>query len=130
VSSELKTGALLAAVLAVAGIALALTSGDDEDAAGARMTLERSVSPTGIGEVLVTVAGEAEVAPRAKAVALRCMDRRDRPVTAARYPWPLQKDAQDPRPHIHQPASPSELDRIGRCRIGTRPPLTATLPLR
>jgi hypothetical protein len=126
----LKATAVLAAVLAVAGIALALTSGDDEDAAGARMTLERSVSPTGRGEVLVTVTGDADVPPRAKAVALRCLDRRDRPVTAARYPWPLQKDDQEPQPHIHQPAAPSELERIERCRIGTRPSLTAKLPLR
>lgn len=129
-STELKAGALLAAVLAVAGIALALTSGGDDEDAGARMTLERSVSPTGLGEVLVTVSGEAEVAPDVKAVALRCLDRRDRPVTSARYPWPLQKDGQEPQPHIHQAASPSELDRIERCRIGTRPPLTAALPLR
>jgi len=126
----LKATAVLAALMAVAGIVLALTAGGDDDAGGGRMTLERNVSPSGRGEVLVSVTGEADVAPNVKEVALRCLDRRDRPVTAARYPWPLQKDAADPQPHIHQAASPSELDRIERCRIGTRPPLAATLPLR
>lgn len=121
---------MLAALLAVAGVALALTSGDDKDSQGARMTLERSVSPTGLGEVLGTVTGKAEVGPRATDVTLRCLDRRGRPVTAARYPWPLQKDGPEPVPHIHQPASARELDRIERCRLGTQPPLTAIMPLR
>ncbi len=129
-SSELKAGALLAAVLALAGIALALTAGDDEDAGGARMTLERSVGTTGLGEVLVTVTGDAAVSRGAKDVMLTCVDARDEQVTSARHPWPLERDGPDPQPHIHQPVAPSELDRIERCRIGTRPPLTATLPLR
>ncbi len=129
-TSELKAGAVLAALLAVAGIALALAAGGDEDPKGARMTLENSVSPTGLGEVLGTVTGDAEVAPGATNVTFRCLDRRGRPVTAARHPWPLQKDGPDPAPHIHQPASPRELKRIERCRLGTQPPLTAIMPLR
>ena len=129
-TSELKAGAVLAALLAVAGIALALTSGGDEDPEGARMTLERGLSPTGLGEVLVTVTGKAEVAPRATNVTFRCLDRRGRQVTAARHAWPLQRDGPDPVPHIHQPASSRELERIERCRLGTQPPLTAIMPLR
>ena len=73
------------------------------------MKLEQSVGPTGLGEVLVTVTGKAEVAPGATNVTFRCLDRRGRLVTAARHPWPLQKDGPDPAPHIHQPASAREL---------------------
>ena len=94
------------------------------------MTLERSVSPTGLGEVLVTVTGDPAAAPGAKDVTLTCLDARDETVTSARHPWPLEEDGPEPQPHIHQAAAPSELDRIERCRLGTRPPLTATLPLR
>ena len=129
-TDELKAGAVLAALLGVMGIALALASGGDEDPEGARMTLERGLSPTGLGEVLVTVTGKAEAAPRATDVKFRCLDRRGRQVTAGRHPWPLQKDGQEPVPHIHQPASSRELGQIVSCRLGTRPPLTAAMPLR
>ena len=128
-STELKAGAVLAALLAVAGIALALTSGGGESGEGARMTLERSVSPTGLGEVLVTVTGNAEVAGGATSVKLPAGPL-GRVVTSARHPWPLQVDGPDPAPHIHQPASGRELGRIERCASARRPPLTATLPLR
>ena len=129
-TQEWKAAAALAVLLAVAGIVLALASGGDEDSKSARMTLENSVSPTGLGEVLVTVTGDAEAAPGATNVTFRCLDRRGRLVTAARHPWPLEKDGQDPAPHIHQPTSARELKRIERCRLGTQPPLTAIMPLR
>ena len=130
-TSELKAGAVLAAFLVVTGIGLALASGGEkEDPEGARMTLQRSVSPTRLGEVLVSVSGKAELEPGATDVTLRCEDQHGRLVTAARHSWPLEKDGQDPVPHIHQPASPRELEQIVRCRLGTRPQLTAALPLR
>lgn len=127
---ELKAGAVLALLLVGVGAALALTRGGDGGGERARMVLERGVSPTGLDEVLVTVTGDAQVAPGATAVALACVDDRGRPVTTGRYPWPLQTDGEDPQPHIHQPASRQELGRIERCRLGTRPALTAPLPLR
>ena len=130
-NTDLKAGAVLAALLLVAAVALTLTAGGDDEPAGrGRMTVERSVSPTGLGEVQVTVTGDAAAPAGAKEVTLTCVDVRDEPVTTARHPWPLQKDEVEPQPHLHQAAAPSELDRIERCRLDTRPPLTAILPLR
>ena len=129
-STELKAGAALAALLLVAGVALALTAGDGKSGEGPRMTLERGTSPTGLGEVLVTVTGDAEVAGGATSVKLTCRDRSGRVVTSGRHEWPLQVDGPDPQPHIHQPVSGRELGRIERCVLGTRPAITATLPLR
>ena len=74
--------------------------------------------------------GDAAPPSGAGSVALICLDRRGRSVTAGSYRWPLQTDGADPGSHIHQPVSGRELSRIAECRLGTRPPLTAGLPLR
>jgi len=130
VSRELRYVAALAALLAVAGVALALTAGGDDEKAAAGLTVERGVGPTGLPELLATVTGDAAPPSGARSVTLTCLDHRGGTVTAGRYRWPLETDGPDPGSHIHQPTSGPELARIARCRLGTRPPLTARLSLR
>ena len=94
------------------------------------MTLERGVSPTGLGEVLVTVTGDAEVAGGATSVKLTCRDARDgwspRLATRGR----CRRTARTLNPTSTSRRRRRELGRIERCVLGTRPAMAATLPLR
>jgi len=127
---DLRHVAALAAGLMVALTLSACGGGKDEGPEPARMTVKQAAGPSGLPELLVTVTGDARPGTKAGAVALVCMDGRGDIVTAGRYPWPLQTDGPGPGSHIHQPASSRELRRVARCKLDTRPPLTARPVLR
>ena len=94
------------------------------------MTLERGTSPTGLGEVLVTVTGEPAVARGATTVNLTCRTARGRPVTVG----PPRVAPGKGRPRARTPHPPACVgpragpDRALRARHP--PAMTATLPLR
>lgn len=121
-------GAVAAAALA--GVALALTTGgsEDEDAAGrtprivrAQLVIEQFPRPdTGARELLVSLSqpelNTLAVTGGERAVLLRCVDRDGAQALRRPVEWPLLEETGYP-PHTHQPVDRRVLGRIRACRM-------------
>ena len=125
---KLITLAVLLAVLGAGSLALVLL-GDDGDAAGdvRAIEVEQFTTPEGLMEILVTVSDEVnvpETAGGATTVSFECLDSEDEVVLQSQQTWPLSSDGTPPAAHVHQPASPTELRQVAKCRF---PDLTPRL---
>lgn len=120
-------------VLLLAGTALIALLGGDGEGATEGMTAEQAPTPEGGVELLITVSDELnvpETVDGAETVELVCTDGSGANVIQVRQGWPLERDGDPPAPHIHQPASPQELQTINRCELlGTDPPLSGKMGL-
>jgi len=126
------TFAVLLALL-VAGSALVAVSSGGDDAGSGTITVEQAPTSDGGVELLVTVSDELNVPDTvdgAATVELVCVNDAGASVIQARHSWPLERDGDPPAPHVHQPASPQELQTIDECELrGTDPPLSGKLGL-
>jgi hypothetical protein len=120
------------AMLIVALPALPAWSGcqdSDDDKDEATLAVEPARDPSsGADELLVSVQGSAAEDPGAAssggAVGLECLDAAGKTTVAARHPWPFEDEPGYPLPHVHQPASPRQIEATVRCRLtGTRFPI-------
>ncbi len=111
-------------------VALAGTSGGDDTG---ELTLERYTVPGGAPELLVSVDRDVNVPATAggTTVGLVCDDGRGARVLHSQVEWPFIEEEGFPRPHVHQAASDTELNRIATCRLtGTSIELEGRLGLR
>ncbi|HVE68308.1 MAG TPA: hypothetical protein VNB64_06985 [Solirubrobacteraceae bacterium] len=105
-------------------LALGGCSGGGETDPG-RLIVERATATDGRAELLVSVDGLAARQPDlvtpARRVGLLCTDGSARTTVAGRHPWPFLAEPGFDRPHVHQPATPRQIERTARCRLtGTR----------
>lgn len=111
-------------------VALAGGSGGDETG---ELKLERYTVPGGAPELLVSIDPEVNepATARGETVGLECEDGRGARVLRAEVEWPFIEEEGFPLPHIHQPATDRELNRIATCRLtGTSITLEGRLGLR
>lgn len=127
------TFAVLLALLVAGSALIAVTGGDDGSGDAGSIQVQQAPLPGGGVELLVTVSDELnvpETVDGAATVELVCTDDSGANVIQARHSWPLERDGDPPAPHVHQPASPRELQTIGECELrGTDPPLAGELGL-
>lgn len=101
-------------------LALGGCSEGGETEAG-KLIVERATSAGGRVELLVSVDGLAARRPdlvtSARRVGLLCTDGSARTTVAARHPWPFLAEPGFERPHVHQPATPQQIERTKRCRL-------------
>lgn len=119
---------LIAVVIAIPLIAWAAVSGDG----GSEQSLivERWTDENGAPELLVSLIepdlNTLETTNGARAVRLTCVDRDGQVLLDADQEWPFVVDAGLEYPHVHQAASPEDVQRTNRCRLGgTSIPLEA-----
>jgi hypothetical protein len=90
-----------------------------------RLIVESRITDEGQTELIVSVDGrvarQPELATSAPRVGILCTDRRGRTTLAARHPWPFPEEPGFLFAHVHQPASPDQIERTSRCRLtGTK----------
>lgn len=123
---------LVLLILLASGSGLILALGGD-DGSGGSLKVEQAPTPEGGVELLATVPDRLNVPETAGGrtqVDLVCTNEKGDEVVRARQAWPLLKDGDPPLPHVHHPASPTELKAIARCRlVGTEPELSGELGL-
>ena len=117
-------GALLA-------LALGACSGGGDGEKG-KLRVERYTNAGGYLELIVSVEGivtrKPGIATSARQVGVVCSDRSGRTTVSAREPWPFPTEPGFGLPHIHQSATPQQIDQTVRCRLtGTRFPIQGEL---
>jgi hypothetical protein len=127
----MKLKSVAPAVFTVAIIAAPLvmwttSSGSDEKA----LMVERYTSITGAPELLVSLGDDQpntlEATGGKKTVRLQCRGREGQPVLVAKPKWPFIKERGYEYPHIHQAATPEQVQQADRCRLsGIGAPLEA-----
>lgn len=122
---------LLALLLGASGL-IALAGGDGGGDGGS-VKVEQAPTPDGGVELLITISDELNVpgtVDGAPTVELVCTDDAGGSVIQAVHTWPLPKDGDPPAAHVHQPASPEELQTVDECALrGTEPQLSGKLGL-
>lgn len=114
--------AALMAVIIVAPLALwAGSSGGDEKS----LLVERATGVTGAPEFIVYLGEDdlntLDTTNGKRAVRVECLGRDGKVVLDARQRWPFVNEPGYDYPHVHQAASPEQLQRAERCRLrGTR----------
>jgi len=133
VKRKLVTLGVLLAVLAGGSLLVALVGAGGESGDAQAIVVEQFTTPDGVVEVLVTVSQELNVpatAGGAKNVVFECVDGKDEVVLNSQQSWPLLSDGDPPAPHVHQPATPEELQQLSKCRFpDTKPVLEGRVGL-
>jgi hypothetical protein len=95
------------------------------------LRIDESVSATGSPEIVVNVPTKLntpEEANNSSNVKLTCVDGGGKTVLATDQDWPFINEPGYPLPHQHQPVTPSQLQRIAKCRLdGTKTKLEGNL---
>ena len=114
-------------LLVVAPLAIwAATSGGSGDGDKQGLIVERGVSITGEPELVLSIAGDAEVTNGATSVTVECLDKDGKPLIKGTQPWPFIEEPGYPYAHAHQVDSPEKVEGARRCRVlGTNARLEA-----
>lgn len=125
-----KTIAPALAILALVVVPVliwAATSGGNGD----KLVIDQGVSAIGEPEIVVNVPKNINTPAEAKNsadVLLVCVDASGGTVLSTPQVWPFINEAGYPYPHIHQPVTPQQLQRIAKCRVeGTKTKLEGNL---
>ena len=115
------------ALIVVPVLIWAATSGGSDN----KLRIDQGVSVYGEPEIVVNVPKNlntpAEANNRSN-VRLVCVDASGATVLATDQDWPFINEPGYPYPHIHQPVTPEQLQRIAKCRIeGTKTKLEGNL---
>ena len=115
------------ALIVVPILIWAATSGGSDN----KLRIDQGVSVYGEPEIVVNVPKKlntpAETNNSAN-VKLICVDANGGTVIATDQDWPFINEPGYPYPHIHQPVTPKQLQRIAKCRVeGTKTKLQGNL---
>jgi hypothetical protein len=118
---------VLLALIVVPVLVWAATSGGSDN----KLRIDQGVSVYGEPEIVVNVPKNLNTPSEAKnsrSVRLICVDASGGTVLATNQDWPFINEPGYPYPHIHQPVTPEQLQRIAKCRIeGTKTKLEGNL---
>lgn len=117
---------VLVGALAGGSLLVVLLGGGEEAGSTQAIEVSQDTTPDGVVEVLVTVPQELNVPATAKGAAnvtFECVDGDGETVLRSQQSWPLLSDGDPPAPHVHQPASPEELQRLSKCRFPDTEPV-------
>jgi len=124
--TALPTLAILALIV-VPVLIWAATSGGSGD----QLRIDQGVSVYGGPEIVVNVPKKLNTpaeASNSTSVRLTCVDSGGGTVLATNWDWPFINEPGYPLPHIHQPVTPAQMQRIATCRIdGTKTKLEGPL---
>jgi hypothetical protein len=114
-------------VLVAAPLAIwAATSGGSGDETKKGLIVERGVALNGDPELVLSIAGEVNVASGASNVRVECTDANGKVIVQGTQPWPFLEEPGYPHPHVHQTDSAEKIEGARRCRIlGTNTRLDA-----
>ena len=87
---------------------------------GNQLRIDQGVNVYGSPEIVVNVPKKLNTLSQnnnAKSVTLTCVDSGGGTVLSDRQPWPFILEPGYPLPHIHQPVTPAEMQRIATCRV-------------
>jgi hypothetical protein len=117
----------IAALIIVPVLIWAATSGGNDG----KLRIDQGVSLVGEPEIVVNVPKNINTpaeARNASSVTLVCVDAGGGTVLSTPQSWPFINEPGYPWPHIHQPVTPQQLQRIAKCRIeGTKTKLEGNL---
>jgi hypothetical protein len=126
-SKTIVPGLAILALIIVPVLIWAATSGGSRN----ELRIDQGVSVDGEPEIVVNVPkklnnpAEAHNAPK---VHLVCVDGGGNTVLADDQDWPFINEPGYPYPHIHQPVTPQQLQKIAKCRVeGTKTKLEGNL---
>jgi hypothetical protein len=98
---------------------------------GDELRIDQGVSVSGEPEIVVNVPPKLNYPAEAKNstnVRLTCVDAGGGTVLATDQDWPFINEPGYPLPHIHQPVTPAQMQKIAKCRIeGTKTKLEGNL---
>lgn len=110
--------AIVIVVLVAAPLAIwAATSGGSGSGDEEGLIVERGVSLTGAPELVLSIAGAAEVKGGAASVRVECVDKDGKVIVRAEQPWPFIEEPGYPYPHVHQGDDPEKVEGARRCRV-------------
>ena len=110
--------AIVIVVLVAAPLAIwAATSGGSGTGDEEGLIVERGVSLTGAPELVLSIAGPAEVSSGASSVRVECMDKDGNVIVRGEQPWPFIEETGYPYPHVHQGDDPEKIEGSRRCRV-------------
>jgi hypothetical protein len=119
----LAIGALIVAPVAI----WAATSGGSDN----KLRIDQGVSAIGEPEIVVNVPKNLNTPAEANNsanVTLICVDGSGDTVLSNPEDWPFIEEPGYPLPHVHQPVTPRQLQRIAKCRLeGTKTKLEGEL---
>jgi hypothetical protein len=111
----------------VLAVALSVSSGGSSD----KLRIDQGVSAAGSPEIVVNVpvgVNTPAEASNSTNVVLICVDAGGKTVLETNQVWPFVNEPGYPDPHIHQPVTPEQLQRIAKCRLrGTKTKLEGHL---
>ena len=121
--------AIVIVTLVAAPLAIwAATSGGSGDGDREGLIAERGVSLTGAPELILSIAGPAEVTSGASSVRVECTDKDGNVIVKAEQPWPFIEEPGFPYPHVHQGDDAEKIEGARRCRVlGTNRRLEAAV---
>jgi hypothetical protein len=115
------------ALIVVPILVWATTSGGSGD----KLRIDQGVSVYGEPEIVVNVPQKLNnpaEANNSTNVHLTCVDAGGSPVLGTDHDWPFINEPGYPLPHIHQPVTPAQMQRIANCRLeGTKTKLEGSL---
>ena len=116
------------AVLVFVPVAIwAATSGGGKN----NLRIDQGISIYGEPEIVVNAPKKLNTPSEANngtSVKLTCVDASGKTVLATIQPWPFINEPGYPYPHIHQPVTPQQLQKIARCHlVGTKTKLEGAL---
>jgi hypothetical protein len=106
---------ILVLVAAPLAVWAATSGGSDEEKQG--LIAERSVGLTGEPELVLSIAGEAQVTSGASSVRIECTDKDGKVIVKGTQPWPFVEEPGYPYAHVHQSDSPEKIEGARRCRV-------------
>lgn len=110
--------AIVIVVLVAAPLAIwAATSGGSGGGDKEGLIVERGVSLTGAPELVISIAGKAEVTSGASSVRVECVDKDGKAIIRAPQPWPFVEEPGYPYPHVHLADDPAKVEGARRCRV-------------
>jgi hypothetical protein len=95
----------------------AATSGGSGGGDEKGLLVERAVSLTGAPELVLSIAGDAQVTTGASSVRVECDDKDGKPIIKTTQPWPFVDEPGYPYPHAHLGDSPEKVEGSRRCRV-------------
>jgi hypothetical protein len=107
-------------ILALVAVPLAVwaaTSGGSRDGDEQGLIAERGVSLEGTPELVLSIAGDAQVTGGASSVTVECTDKDGRVIIEGTQPWPFVDEPGYPYPHAHQTGPPEKVEGARRCRV-------------
>jgi hypothetical protein len=115
------------ALIVVPVLIWAATSGGSDN----KLRIDQGVSVTGSPEIVVNIPQKLNTPAEANNsanVKLICVDASGGNVLSTDQDWPFINEPGYPYPHIHQPVTPEQLQKIAKCRLeGTKTKLEGSI---